>query len=118
MANDNSDNKASSKNIMNNDAITIDHNLSNGNITNTTKRPLDYHLKISEPHKTNTVKHYSSTMISIIAISSLRKATIVAPAARNIIARNSPHQGRYLSMACANSVLKLNDILEEYRAEK
>mmetsp|Transcript_12281 Transcript_12281/g.22777 ORF Transcript_12281/g.22777 Transcript_12281/m.22777 type:complete len:157 (+) Transcript_12281:271-741(+) len=55
-------------------------------------------------------------MISI-AISSLRRAAIVAPAARNIIARNSPHQGRHLSMACANSVLKLNDIFEEYRAE-
>ncbi|KAL7537969.1 hypothetical protein ACHAXR_008191 [Thalassiosira sp. AJA248-18] len=41
------------------------------------------------------------------AISSLRKAATVP--ARNIIAQ------RQLSMACAQSVHKLNDILEEYR---
>ena len=57
-------------------------------------------------------------MISVIAISSLRRAAIVTPAARNIIAQNLPRQGRHLSMACANSVLKLNDMFEEYRAEK
>mmetsp|Transcript_26255 Transcript_26255/g.56620 ORF Transcript_26255/g.56620 Transcript_26255/m.56620 type:complete len:147 (-) Transcript_26255:132-572(-) len=44
-------------------------------------------------------------MISI-AISSLRSSSVaIAPA------------HRYLSMACANSVHKLNDILEEYRAK-
>mmetsp|Transcript_23316 Transcript_23316/g.41755 ORF Transcript_23316/g.41755 Transcript_23316/m.41755 type:complete len:147 (+) Transcript_23316:193-633(+) len=44
-------------------------------------------------------------MISI-AISSLRSSSVVIAPAQ-----------RYLSMACANSVHKLNDILEEYRAE-
>mmetsp|Transcript_12282 Transcript_12282/g.22778 ORF Transcript_12282/g.22778 Transcript_12282/m.22778 type:complete len:153 (+) Transcript_12282:271-729(+) len=52
-------------------------------------------------------------MISI-AISSLRRAAVTP--ARNIIVQNLPRQ-RHLSMACENSVLKLNDILEEYRAK-
>lgn len=47
-------------------------------------------------------------MISV-AMSSLRRATAVP--AHNIIAQ------RPLSMACAQSVHKLNDILEEYRTQ-
>jgi hypothetical protein len=48
-------------------------------------------------------------MISV-AMSSLRRA-IFLPASNNIIVQ------RNLSMACAQSVHKLNDILEEYRAK-
>mmetsp|Transcript_27484 Transcript_27484/g.49991 ORF Transcript_27484/g.49991 Transcript_27484/m.49991 type:complete len:159 (+) Transcript_27484:308-784(+) len=53
-------------------------------------------------------------MISI-AFSSLRSSVVIAPVARNALAYNAP--SRCLSMACANSVHKLNDILEEYRAK-
>jgi hypothetical protein len=52
-------------------------------------------------------------MISSIAISSLRRAATVIPTARSVVA-----QKRHLSVACAQSVHKLNDVLEEYRAEK
>jgi len=53
-------------------------------------------------------------MISI-AFSSLRSSVVIAPVARNALAYNAP--SRCLSMACANSVHKLNNILEEYRAK-
>eukprot|EP00581_Thalassiosira_minuscula_P007611 CAMPEP_0183705528 /NCGR_PEP_ID=MMETSP0737-20130205/2574_1 /TAXON_ID=385413 /ORGANISM="Thalassiosira miniscula, Strain CCMP1093" /LENGTH=61 /DNA_ID=CAMNT_0025932677 /DNA_START=129 /DNA_END=314 /DNA_ORIENTATION=+ len=53
----------------------------------------------------------------VFVVSSLRRAAIT-PAARNSIARLAPRCQRYYSMACANSVVKLHDILEEYRAEK
>jgi hypothetical protein len=57
-----------------------------------------------------TITPPEATMISI-AMPPLRRA-VVSPAVRNIIAQ------RHLSMACVQSVDKLCNILEEYRAKK
>lgn len=63
-----------------------------------------------QPPSISTVDPFP-TMLSIAVSSSLRRAAIVP-------ARHIASPERSLSMACANSVHKLNGILEEYREKK